>query len=61
MKGNYNGEALLGTRGCVACGEGLLCDEAGLTKPNAKKGYYIHNLKPDQVYLCEPPEAQGSC
>jgi len=56
MKGMYNGEILLKSKGCVTCGEGLLCDEAGMDHPKQATGYYIDNNNPSAVYLCEPKE-----
>jgi len=57
MKGTYDGATLLGKKGCVKCLEGHACDAAGLQLPGVAKGYYIKDLNPEQVLLCEPKEA----
>lgn len=59
MIGSYDGKILHGSNaGCKTCGEGLLCDEPGLSLPKPAAGYYIQDGKIDQVYLCEP---KGAC
>jgi len=60
MVGSYRVDGA-GKSECVKCKEGLLCDEAGLTKPKQAPGYYIHNKQVDEVYACMPAEAcQGA-
>ena len=57
MANSYSGELLKGVKECVTCTLGQACNKPGLAQPNQAPGYYIHDLKPDEVYRCEPMEA----